>query len=92
MGAEGSIGLKNYVVLCGIHELKPLSEAYESREFATGLLIFGSDGGGEAYGFDTRSPDWPVVQIPFVGMSWDDAEKLGETFIGFLKGLAGDIE
>jgi len=49
-----------------------------------GLLLFGSDGGGEAYGFDMRTPNKHIVQIPFVGMDWADAIAMGSRFEEFL--------
>src|SRR5262245_52553644 len=46
-GAEGNVG-NSYLVLWPLEEIGPLNEAYEVDEYAPGLLLFGSDGGGEA--------------------------------------------
>jgi hypothetical protein len=90
-GGEGFVG-QAYAVLWDVSELGALNESYESDKWAPGFLIFGSDGGGEAFGFDTRNPNWPIVQIPFVGMNWNDARPLGETFSQFLGNLfAGSL-
>jgi hypothetical protein len=86
-GAEGFIGQSAYMILWAIEELDPMNRAYETQDHAPGLLIFGSNGGGEAYGFDIRRSDWPVVQIPFVGMNWNSASQIGESFSVFLRGL-----
>jgi hypothetical protein len=54
-------------------------------QFAPDLLLFGSDGGGEAYAFDTRESPWGVVKVPFIGMS--DRQSivlLGRSFVEFL--------
>jgi hypothetical protein len=41
---------------------------YAIREFAEGLVIFGSDSGGTAYAFDTRYEETTIVEVPFIGM------------------------
>jgi hypothetical protein len=86
-GGEGFIGESSYAFLWGVDELATLNEAYSVRQYASGFLIFGSDGGGEAYGFDTRTTPWPVVQVPFVGMDWSAARLMGSTFDDFLQTL-----
>ena len=86
-GGEGFIGENSYLVLWGVEELASMNAGYEVQKYVPGLLIFGSDGGGEAYGFDMRTSHWPVVQVPFVGMTWGLAESLGESFNAFLKHL-----
>jgi hypothetical protein len=86
-GGEGSIGKNAYVILWGVDELAPMNQAYEVENYAPGLFIFGSDGGGEAYGFDTRNPQWTTVQVPFVGMEWKLARPIAGSFQGFLEQL-----
>ena len=83
-GGEGTIGKGAYVILWSVGELASMNQAYEVQKYVPGLLIFGSDGGGEAFGFDTRSPQWPIVQMPFVGMAWDLTRPMGATFNEFL--------
>jgi len=86
-GGEGFIGKSAYVILWAVGELASLNEAYEVQKYMPELLLFGSDGGGEAFGFDTRDPQCPIVQVPFVGMSWDVAWAMGATFNEFLERL-----
>jgi cell wall assembly regulator SMI1 len=90
-GEEGFVGPNSYVMLWGAEELASLNEVYEVQKYAPGLLLFGSDGGGEAYGFDTRTPEWQIVQIPFVGMTWDLARPLAKSFDEFLLRLAEPV-
>jgi len=87
-GGEGFVG-KHYVILWHIEDLASMNESYEVQKYVPGLLIFGSDGGGEAYGFDTRIPQWPIVQMPFIGMKWDVAQPMGASFSQFLALLYG---
>ena len=89
-GGEGFVGKNAYIILWGVEELASMNQEYEVQKYVPGLLIFGSDGGGEAYGFDTRSPQWPIVQVPFVGMEWDVAESMGTSFCQFLARLYGE--
>jgi hypothetical protein len=86
-GGAGFVGKNTYVMLWGVEELAPMNQSYEVQKYAPGLLIFGSDGGGEAYGFDTRTAQPPVVQMPFVGMAWSVARFMGGTFSVFLERL-----
>jgi hypothetical protein len=85
-GGEGFIG-GAYAMLWGVEELPLNNRAYEVTSYAPGLLIFGSNGGGEAFGFDTRDQQWPIVQLPFIGMAWDVAWPMGASFSAFLKRL-----
>jgi len=86
-GGEGFVGKSAYVILWAIGELASMNQAYEVQTYVAGLLIFGSDGGGEAFSFDTRNPRWPIVQVPFIGMAWDVAQPMGMTFREFLEHL-----
>lgn len=86
-GAEGSIG-ETYLSLWPAEEIKSLNEQYAVEEFAPGLLLFGSDGGDVAFGFDMRSRPMRVVEVPFVGMSLEAVKERGRTFLDFLEELA----
>lgn len=66
-GGEGFIG-DNYIVFWKAEELADFNREYEVEIYAPGIFLFGSDGGGEGYGFDTQSRVMPVVRIPFIGM------------------------
>jgi hypothetical protein len=90
-GGEGFIG-NSYIILWGAEELVCMNEAYEVQRYVPGLLIFGSSGGGEAYGFDTRPSRWNIVQVPFVGMAWDLAQPMGVAFSEFLNRLHDESE
>jgi hypothetical protein len=89
-GGEGFIGDNAYAMFWNVEDLASLNGSYEVLKYAPGLLIVGSDGGGEAYGFDTRAAGWPVVRVPFVGMNWSAAEPMGKTFNEFLRRLHED--
>lgn len=85
-GGEGFIG-DRYVILFPVEVLADLNKAYQVEVYVPGLLIFGSNGGGEAFGFDTRRSPWAVVQVPFIGMDWTLAKPYAATFGAFVQTL-----
>src|ERR1700730_17203176 len=53
-GGEGFVG-KHYLRAWPVEELAKFNREYRVDEGAPGLFLFGTDGGGEAFAFDTRS-------------------------------------
>ena len=82
-GGEGFVG-ESALTLWKIEELIAKNDGYHVNEFAPGIFLFGSDGGGEAFGFDTRSEARKIVSIPFVAMEIDDARILAPDFEAFI--------
>jgi len=66
-GGEGFVG-PDYIILWPVEDLLDLNQAYQVGDYAPGLFLFGSNGGGEALAFDLRVETTPVVSVPFVGM------------------------
>lgn len=83
-GGEGFIGKNSYAILWSVQELHTMDCSYEVQKYVPGLLLFGSNGAGEAYGFDRRTPQLPIVSVPFVGMPWNLAQTVGSSFNDFL--------
>ena len=86
-GGEGFIGDNSYVILWSIEELIEINESYEVNDYAPGIFLFGSDGGGEAYAFDIRSEAMNIVQVPFIGMDIDLVQQIALTFDKFIENL-----
>jgi hypothetical protein len=84
-GGEGFIG-KQYLQLWPIDEVVKMNTGTYVRQAAPELLIFGSDGGGEGFAFDTRSMP-RVVAVPFVGMEPSAVIALAPDFDSFLQFL-----
>ena len=84
-GGEGFIG-EHYLILWRIEELKPFNTDYEVEQYAPGILLFGSNGGGEGLGFDLRDPGMPVVVMPFIGMDLEFVIPAAATFTHLLQG------
>lgn len=78
-GGEGFIG-DNYIIFWKAEELVDFNREYEVERYAPGIFLFGSNGGGEGYGFDTQSPAMPIVRIPFVGMERRYATPVAKDF------------
>lgn len=87
-GGEGMIG-DTYLIFWQAAELHEMNASYQVTDYAPGLLLIGSDGGGEAIAFDTRTEPWPVVKVPFVGMDLASVEIAAPSFTLYLKGLIG---
>src|SRR5947209_9465440 len=83
-GGEGFIG-DHFVMLWSVKRLGEMNTDTYFAEAAPGLVVFGSDGAGEAFGFDTRSAPPPAVMIPYGGMEWDVAIMLAPDFNSFLQ-------
>ncbi len=87
-GAEGFVGGNYYLILWPVEEIIPSNKGYAVDEFTPSLKIFGSNGGGTAYAFDTRSNEVSIVEMPFVSISLDEVKPCGVTFLDFLQYLA----
>lgn len=46
-GGEGFIGKESYIILWKLEEIVELNDVYNVAEYAPGLLLFGSSGGGK---------------------------------------------
>jgi hypothetical protein len=86
-GGEGLVG-KKYLILWKAEELMRFNREYEVEEYAPGIFLFGSSGGGEGYGFDFQDENCPVVRIPFVGMERRYARPVSKTFSDLFSRLA----
>lgn len=89
-GGEGFIS-DNYVILWKAEELIEFNREYELEEYAPGIFLFGSDGGGEGYGFDMRKQSASVVMVPFIGMSLRYARPIASNFTDFLHMLEDHV-
>lgn len=83
-GGEGFVG-EDYLVLWRAGELHPFNQDYEVQANAPGLLGFGSNGGGEMFAFDLRVSSCPVLMVPFIGMSLEDAFVVAGGFTQFIR-------
>lgn len=88
-GGEGFIN-NNYLILWRAEELKIFNQEYEVEKYAPGLFLFGSDGGGEGYGFDLRDNSMSVIRVPFIGMELRYAKVVARDFTKLFEELFCD--
>lgn len=85
-GIEGFVGSTEYLLLWNVEQIPSLNVGYQVENFAPGIVLLGSDGGGNAYGRDKSTGQYGSV--PFIGMTRADFREMGATFEQFLEKLA----
>jgi len=85
-GGEGVINDGAFVRFWKVEELEETNADYMTNEFAPDLFFIGSDGGGTAYGINRKTGIF--VDVPFIGMSNEEATERGKDFTEFLTYLA----
>jgi hypothetical protein len=88
-GREGFLS-DTYLRLFRWEELWALNEAFEINENAPELVIFGSNGYGDAFCFSRNSPQ--ILQVPFIPLALEHAEVVGRTFASFFQSLKTDCD
>jgi hypothetical protein len=78
-GGEGPVG-RQYLVLWRGEEIADFNRDYQVNDLAPGLILFGSNGAGEGFGFDTRDPQLPIVQVPFIVLDLRHAVRVAGSF------------
>jgi hypothetical protein len=82
-GAEGFVGVGQYLVLWSAEQIQELNAAYRVAEFAPGILLFGTDGGDTGFGIDEITGRY--LSVPLIGLSRDAAKDEGSSFEEFLE-------
>jgi hypothetical protein len=90
-GGEGFVG-PAYLILWKLEHLAERNAAYEVYKYVPGCWAFGTDGGGEIFGFDTRSRICSVIKVPAIGMGWEVAVPVGVSFDRFISNLKSSSE
>lgn len=89
-GIEGFLAEPDgpYVALWSTAAIPERNSGYSVRDFAPGLVLVGSDGGGEAFGFFRGQ----YVIVPFVPLDLSEAIIVSPSFEGFLTGLKSRLD
>ena len=82
-GMEGDLG-GCYLSLYAVGELVERNRGYAVAEAMPGMILIGTDGGGEGIGLDVRGETSPVVLVNLYSLRWDEAIHQAETFDEFL--------
>jgi hypothetical protein len=85
-GCEGFAG-EWYLMLWPIEQLEQLNREYEAQEYVPDVLLFGSDGGGEALGFRRSGVQSDIVITPWIGMSPELCIKIADSFTELIAGV-----
>jgi hypothetical protein len=88
-GREGFLG-ETYLRLYRRQELVALNLAYDVPALLPKVIIFGSDGCGEAFGFLVGEA--AVCQVPFLPLAAQHLQRQGTTFTEFIRTLAASGE
>lgn len=81
-GADISTDEK-YIVLWTLSEMTQLNKEYNVDEYAPDFFIFGSDGGATAFAIEKNTGR--IYEIPFVGMSKEEAVFKSKSFTEFIE-------
>jgi hypothetical protein len=87
-GYTGEVGTSGFVCIWPVEEVLPINEANHFRESVPGLVLFGSNEGGETYAFDVRGHHPKVVMVPTIPLDLEYAVEVGGSFVDFLENLA----
>jgi SMI1 / KNR4 family (SUKH-1) len=83
-GAGLDLSSGDSLQLFAIDEL-PGQNQIPQVETHPGLIVFGSDGSRELFGFDFRRRPPPVVMVEITSAGWEEAIEQAPTFAGFLE-------
>ena len=76
------ISNESNIFLWPISDIVRLNKEYNVEEYAPEFMIFGSDGGGMVYAIEKDTGD--IYEIPFIGMSKEEAIFKNKTFSEFI--------
>lgn len=84
-GAEGFVGRgRAYIRIDPIEEITDDRLQHALGESHPGLVVFGSDGAGEAFAFDPRGGETTIVMFPRIGHDEGEVIFQARTFTEFL--------
>ncbi len=83
-GGSGMIGEENYLILWSQDEIVEFNRDYAVEEFLPNILLIGSDGGGIAYGINSKCE---YIQVPFIPMDTEEVSVIARTFEEFIQYL-----
>ena len=72
-----------FIVLWPLTEMIQLNKDYSITENAPEFFAFGSDGAGMAYAIEKQTGF--IYEMPFIGISKEDAVLLKKTFLDFIR-------
>ncbi len=84
-GGEGFFG-ENYLIMWKAEELASLNKLHSMiNENYPNIILFGTDGGGGGYGFDTSLKDSPIIKIDLIDI--ENQSLIAKDIYGFFEYL-----
>lgn len=83
-GAEISSD-EEYIHLWALTDMIQLNKNYSVEDYAPEFFIFGSDGGDTAFAIEKCTSE--IYEMPFIGMSKEDATFRSKTFTEFIENI-----
>jgi hypothetical protein len=88
-GGRGTVGPRNRPFeLWSMVRIADECEAQEVTRAVPGLVLFGSDGGSEGYGWFPQAPGKKYGRVPILAAGPHEFEGLADSFAGLLDALA----
>jgi hypothetical protein len=88
-GGRGTVGPRNRPFeLWSMVRIADECEAQEVTRAVPGLVLFGSDGGSEGYGWFPQAPGKKYGRVPLLAAGPHEFEGLADSFAGLLDALA----
>ena len=87
-GVEGFVGKDTYLSLYTVSDVIGAREAFLRTGAVPWLVVFGTDGAGTAYCYDTRCDPMMILEASFPGLDLDPMCVRGKSFLEFLEYLA----
>jgi len=76
---------EKYILLWALTDMVQLNKEYNVEEYAPEFFIFGSDGGDTAFAIEKSTGD--IYEMPFIGMSREEAVFKNKTFTEFIESI-----
>jgi len=76
---------EKYVILWALTDMVQLNKDYRTEMYAPEFFIFGSDGGDTAFAIEKRTGD--IYEMPFIGMSKEEAVFNSKSFTEFIENI-----
>jgi hypothetical protein len=88
-GGEGELWIwPGWFIIWAAATVAERNRDYEVQDRYPGFIAFGSNGGLEMFAFDMRHPPaHPVVALPYIGLSVEEAMPVAPDFLAFVKHL-----
>ena len=90
-GGEGFLGPISYLMVWPVDQVLERNCRLDIPQRMPGVILFGSNGGDAAFGFDTSTPSVRVVEIPYLDIGTAPGRVRAAGFTELLEALAAEV-